>query len=216
VQMQMMFEISRTLRHASYWLIERFGEKLAIEATVERLKSSMTSVYTRSGSVMSTAARIRHENAAGKLESMGVSEKLAQQMSTLLLTRPALDMADLAATYKPDVIEIAKMYATFNEKLGLYWLHVAAEDLAVGDRWHAIARGKLRDEFFLMRRDLAIQILRMRGKRDLASAADLWLSERKEHVERFKDMLEEMKLRSEIDFATLSVAARELRNLIAT
>ena len=216
VQMKMMFEISRTLRHASYWLIERFGERLAIEATVERLKSSMTSVYTRSGSVMSTAARIRHDNAAGKLESMGVSEKLAQQMSTLLLTRPALDMADLAATYKPDVIEIAKMYATFNEKLGLYWLHVAAEDLSVGDRWHAIARGKLRDEFFLMRRELAIQILRMRGKRDLTSAADLWLSERKERVERFKDMLEEMKIRSEIDFATLSVAARELRDLIAT
>jgi len=216
VQMKMMFEVSRTLRHASYWLIERFGEKLGIEATVERLKSSMTSVYTRSGSVMSSSARIRHENAAEKLREMGVSEKLAQQMSTLLLTRPALDMADLAATYKPDVIEIAKMYAFFNEKLGLYWLHVAAEDLEVGDRWHAIARGKLRDEFFLMRRDLAIQILRMRGKRNLTSAAGKWLAERKEHVERFELMLEEMKLRSQVDFATLSVAARELRDLIAT
>jgi len=108
------------------------------------------------------------------------------------------------------------MYAAFNEKLGLYWLHVAAEELEVGDRWHAIARGKLRDEFFLMRRDLAIQVLRMRGKRDLTSAADKWLAERKEHVERFELMLEEMKLRSEIDFATLSVAARELRDLIAT
>jgi len=216
VQMKMMFEVSRTLRHACYWLIERFGEKLAIEATVERLKSGMTSVYTRSGSVMSTSAQIRHEIAAEKLRGMGVSEKLAQQMSTLLLTRPALDMADLAAMYKPDVIEIAKMYAAFNEKLGLYWLHVAAEELEVGDRWHAIARGKLRDEFFLMRRDLAIQVLRMRGKRDLTAAADKWLAEREEQVERFKAMLEEMKLRSEVDFATLSVAARELRNLIAT
>jgi glutamate dehydrogenase len=165
---------------------------------------------------MSTSARIRHENAAEKLRAMGVSEKLAHQMSTLLLTRPALDMADLAATYKPDVIEIAKMYAAFNEKLGLYWLHVAAEELEVGGRWHAIARGKLRDEFFLMRRDLAIQVLRMRGKLDLTSAADKWLAERKEPVERFETILEEMKLRSEVDFATLSVAAREFRDLIAT
>jgi glutamate dehydrogenase len=216
VQMKMMFEVSRTLRHASYWLIEHFGKKLAIEATVHRLKTGMTSVYARSGSVMSNSARIRHENAAEKLREMGVSEKLAQQMSTLLLTRPALDMADLAATYKPDVIEIAKMYAAFNEKLGLYWLHVAAEELEVGDRWHAIARGKLRDEFFVMRRDLAIQVLRMRGKLDLTSAAEKWLAERKEHVDRFKLMLEEMKLRSEVDFATLSVAARELRDLVAT
>ena len=56
----------------------------------------------------------------------------------------------------------------------------------------------------------------MRGKRDLPSAADKWLGQRKDRVERFKTMLEEMKLRSEIDFATLSVAARELRDLIAT
>jgi glutamate dehydrogenase len=147
---------------------------------------------------------------------MGASEKLANRMSALLLTRPALDMADLAATYKPDVIEIAKLYSAFNEKLGLYWLHVAAEDLKAADRWQAIARSKLRDEYFSMRRDLAAQLLRKRGKRDLISAADKWLEDRSGHVERFKNMLEEMKLRSEIDFATLSVAARELRSLIAT
>ena len=215
-QVSMMFEISRSLRHACYWLIERWGDKLAIEPTVARLRAGMNTVYTRTGGIMSTAARERHQVAASEHMAMGASEKLANRMSALLLTRPALDMADLAATYKPDVIEIAKLYSAFNEKLGLYWLHVAAEDLKADDRWQAIARSKLRDEYFSMRRDLAAQLLRKRGKRDLISAADKWLEDRSGHVERFKNMLEEMKLRSEIDFATLSVAARELRSLIAT
>jgi glutamate dehydrogenase len=214
-QMMLMFEISRSLRHASYWLIDRFGAKLDIADSVERLKTAMQMVYTRTGGILSTAARIRHENAKrGHLEN-GVPEKLADRMSALLLTRPALDMADLAAIYKPDVIAIAKLYAVTNEKLGIYWLHECAEDLNFEHRWQAVARGRLRDDFFWMRRDLAIQVLKQRGKSDLDMALERWLAGRDARVRRFKGTLDEMKLRSEIDFATLSVAASELRDLIS-
>ena len=215
-QVTLMFEISRSLRHACYWLIERFGDKLAIESTVERLKTDMAKVYSRTSGVMSTAARERHQKAARNFVEMGVSEKLANRMSALLLTRPALDMADLAAIYKPNIVEFAKLYAATNEKLGIYWLHVCAEDLKVEDRWQAIARGKLRDDFFQMRRELAEQILRRRGKRDIPAAVDKWLEDRSTEVEKFTNLIEEMRLRSEIDFATLSVAAREFRDLIST
>ncbi len=142
-------------------------------------------------------------------------EKLAHRMSHLLLTRPALDMSDLAASYKPDALDLARLYSATNEKLGIYWLHVAAEDLQYEDRWQAIARGKLRDEFFKMRRELAEQILRRRGKNAIPEAVDKWLAARSDRVDRFVNLIEEMKLRPEIDFATLSVAAQEFRDLIA-
>ena len=215
-QVTLMFEISRSLRHICYWLIDRFGDKLAIEPVVTRLKADMSTVYTRTGALLSTPAKIRHQNAANAYVDMGVPEKLAHRMSALLLTRPALDMADLAANYKPDVLEFAKLYAATNQKLGLYWLHVCAEDLEVEDRWQSIARSKLRDEFFCMRRELAEQILRKRGRYSVTEAVDKWLEKRTTQVERFKNMLDEMRLREEIDFATLSVAARELRDLIGT
>ncbi|MDH3266421.1 MAG: NAD-glutamate dehydrogenase, partial [Gammaproteobacteria bacterium] len=216
VQVSLMFEISRSLRHASYWLIERFGDDLAIEATVDRLKANMADIYSRTGGIMSLPARIRHQNAAQGHMDAGVPENLAHRMSALLLTRPALDMADLAATFKPDVLDLAKVYAETNEKLGIYWLHVSAEELHVEDRWQAIARSKLRDDFFRMRRDLAEQIIRKRGKRDMPAAVGKWLDDRSKRVARFTSMIAEMKLREEMDFATLSVAARELRDLITT
>jgi len=214
-QMMLMFEVSRSVRHASYWLIERFGDALDIAATVERLSANMQKVYTRTGGIISTAARMRHEKAAQGYMDNGVSESLANRMSSLLLTRPALDMADLAAIYKPDVIDIAKLYAVTNEKLGIYWLHECAEDLTFEHRWQAMARGRLRDDLFWMRRDLAIQVLKQRGKHDLGVALDKWLDDRSDRVQRFTSTLDEMKLRKEIDFATLSVAATALRDLIA-
>jgi glutamate dehydrogenase len=212
--MSMMFEVSRTLRHVCYWLIEQFGDDLAIETAVERLKDGMTAVYARTSAMLSTSARIRHQNASDKYIATGVPEKLAYRMSRLLLTRAALDIADLASIYKRDVLETAKLYSAFNEHLGLYWMHTSVEDLEVQGRWQAMARSNLREEFYNLRRELAAHLLAGRSKRDMAVRVDEWLVKHAQDVEHFKRMIEEMKLRSEIDFATLTVAAQELRNLM--
>ena len=138
-------------------------------------------------------------------------------MSALLLTRPALDMSDLAASYKPDVIDLAKLYAATNDKLGIYWLHVAAEDLKWQDRWQAVARGKLRDDFFIgCGANWPSRYCGAAGGTKFPRPWTAGWLRGAPKSERFKQLIEEMKLRPEIDFATLSVAAREFRDLIST
>ena len=215
-QMTMMFEVSRTLRHVCYWLIEQFGDELEIELTVERLKAGVNTVYKNSGATMSPNARRRHEEATAGFVKMGVSDQLANRMSVLLLTRAALDIADLAHIYKRDVLETSKLYAAFNRHLGFFWLHAGAEDLRVQGRWQAMARSNLREEFFRLRRDLAEGFLAKRRKQELSVAIDKWINEHGEGITRFRNMVDEMKLRGNLDFATLSVAAQELRHLIST
>jgi glutamate dehydrogenase len=214
-QMSMMFEVSRTLRHACYWLIEQFGDGLKIEPSVKRLKDSLTIVYARPAATMSPNARIRHEHAAAEYIDMGVSEQLANRMSALLLTRVALDIADLAYTCKRDVGETAKLYAAFNQHLGMFWLHSGAEDLKVSGRWQAMARSNLREEFYRLRREMAEPILASRSKKPVGARLDRWLADNQEAITRFRSMVDEMKLRGSFDFATLSVAAQELRDLIS-
>jgi glutamate dehydrogenase len=213
-QVAMMFEVSRTLRHVCYWLIEQQGESLDIVKTVDRLMDNMSTIYSRASTFLSRASYARHVKAEKRYIKVGVPEKLANNMSVLLLTRPALDMADLAAEGNRNVMDVAKLYATFNDTLGLYWLHNRAEDLKVDGRWQAIARSKLRDEFYHCRRDLASKLLAQRKKKPEALAED-WLKKHSDEVERFTRMMAEMKLRDGVDFATLTVAAQELRKLIS-
>ncbi len=213
-QMSMMFEVARVQRHACYWLIENFGDTMQIEPMVQRLKDGMTTVYTKTSAVVSTAAKERHVDAVANYIAMGVPEKLADRMAKLLLTRAALDIADLAATYKRSTVEAARVYSAFNENLGLFWLHEGAEHLKVKGRWQAAARSNLRDEFYRIRRDLAAKLLKSRSKKDVAELVEIYLSKRADKVERFKGMLEEMRLRNVVDFSSLSVAAQELRELI--
>ena len=142
---------------------------------------------------------------------MGVSEQLANKMSALLLTRVALDIADLSFACKRDVGETAKLYAAFNQHLGMFWLHSGAEDLKVSGRWQAMARSNLREEFYRLRREMAEPMLASRSKKPIGDRLDRWLDDNQDAVARFRTMVDEMNLRSSFDFATLSVAAQELR-----
>ena len=215
-QVSMMFEVSRTLRHVCYWLIEQYNDDLDIVKAVDRLKENMSRVYSRSSTYLSRASRARNEAAEQHYTSLGVPEKLVQQMALLLLTRPALDMADLAAERDRDVLDAARLYSTFNDELELHWLHNRAEDLQVDGRWQAIARSNLRDEFYRLRRKLAFELLSKRTTKKPSEIAAAWLKKHAVPVAEFKRMIEEMKLRDDVDFATLTVAAQELRELIET
>jgi glutamate dehydrogenase len=215
-QMSMMFEVSRTLRHACYWLIEQHGDSLDIVKTVERLKDGMAQIYTRSSTYLSKASYLRNDNAQKAWMALGVPEKLAHRMALLLVTRAAVDIADVAAERKRDVLDTARVYATINDGLGLQWLHNSAEDLKVNGRWQAMARSNLRDEFYRIRRDVALRLLTRRGQKDPGEVARKWLERREDKVTHFRHIIEEMKLRGNIDFATLSVAAQELRDLTLT
>ena len=212
-QLAMMFEVSRTLRHACYWLIEQYGDQLDIVKAVDRLKERMARIYTRSGTYLSKASGMRKAQAGAEWIAMGVPKKLAHRMSLLLVTRAAVDIADVAAERNRDVIDTARIFSSFNDALGLQWLHNCAEDLKVSGRWQAMARSNLRDEFYKIRRDIALGLLTRRGKTDGRVVAKKWLDKHEKEVAHFRGMIEEMKLRGNFDFATLSVAAQELRDL---
>jgi len=215
-QMLMMFEISRTLRHGCYWLIEQYGEDLDIVNAVGRLKDGMRRVYKRSSSYVSRAAHSRMQKEQVEWMTMGVPEKLAHSVALLTLTRAALDIVDVAAERRRDVIDSARLYAKFNDALEIYWLHDSAEDLEVHGRWQAQARSNLREEIYQLRRELALGLIKQRSKRDPREVVDKWLQSHATGVARYKRTLDEMKLRGEVDFATLSVAAQELKDLISS
>jgi NAD-specific glutamate dehydrogenase len=66
-----------------------------------------------------------------------------------------------------------------------------------------------------LRRALAFQLLSAKTTKKPGDIAAAWLAKNSEAVLQFKRMIDEMKLRDEVDFATLTVAAQQFRSLIA-
>ncbi|MGH8223750.1 MAG: NAD-glutamate dehydrogenase, partial [Woeseiaceae bacterium] len=213
VQQTMMFEVSRILRHACYWLLWRYGDALDIVEAVGQLKSGMATVYSRVFTFVSSVAKERLKRVADENIRLGVPEKLARKMAGLLLTRGGLDITDLANVHDRDLVDTARMYSVLSDRLGFIWLNRSVEELAVQGRWQAMARSNLRDEFYLIRRDLSTSLLKHRGEAKPIDVFEAWLRRNDAGVRKLDVVLAEMKLRPEIDFAMLSVAAQELRRL---
>jgi glutamate dehydrogenase len=213
IQQEMMFDVSRILRHACYWLIERYGNDLDIVEAVDHLKNGMATIYSRASGIVSGAGKERQRNATEEYVRTGVPEKLARQMAGLLLTRGALDIADLAIIHKKDDVKTAEMYAELSDRLGIIWMNRCVESLEVEGRWHAIARSNLRDEFYRIRRDIVIDVLTARTRGTPTERFNRWMERNALAIRKFDAILAEMRLKNDIDFATLSVASQELRKL---
>ena len=87
------------------------------------------------------------------------------------------------------------------------------EGLEVEGRWQAIARSNLRDDFYRIRRDIATDLLSGRNRGTPLEVFERWMEKNSAAVRKFDAILTEMRLRDDIDFATLSVAGQELRKL---
>jgi glutamate dehydrogenase len=214
LQQTMMFEVSRLLRHACYWLIERYGQDLDIVNAVAHLKPGMAIIYSRIFQIVSGTAKKRQKTVIKGYLDMGVPEKLARRMAGLLLTRGGLDITDLAVSRKRDVFETAQMYAHMSNDLDIVWVNRAVEALNVRGRWQAIARSNLRDEFYHIRRDLVSSIYQTRSRKTPTALYQAWVEKNTAGVAKFEAVLTEMTLRGDADFAMLSVAAQEFRKLV--
>ena len=213
VQQNMMFDVGRILRHACYWLIERYGNDLDIVVAVGHLKDHMATIYSRALSIVIGPAKIRQKNSAQDYVTYGVPEKLAKKMSALLLTRGGLDIADLSIRFGKDIMDTSRMYSEVSDRLGIVWMSRCVEGLEVEGRWQALARSNLRDDFYRIRRDFVVSLLSGRSRKTPEQIFQNWLEKNSGSVRKFDSILSEMQLRPDIDFATLSVASQELRKL---
>ena len=213
LQQSMMFEVGRILRHACYWLLERYDCSLDIVDNVNQLKDGMSTLYSRALNILTGSARERQRKAAEDYMRDGVPERLARKMASLLLTRGGLDICDLANRFRKDVVATGRMYAEMSDRLGIVWMNRGVESLEVDGRWQALARSNLRDDFYRIRRDFAVDLLSGRSRKSPEERFHAWLERNAASVRIFDSILSEMQLRPEIEFATLSVAAQELRKL---
>ena len=213
VQQGMLFDIGRIMRHACYWLIERYGNDLQITEAVGDLKDKMSVLYSKVLSILVGPARERQKNVAAEYIRQGVPEKLARMMAALLFTRGGLDIADIANRFNKDVVSTGRMYAEISDRLGIVWMNRCVENLEPEGRWQALARSNLRDDFYRIRRDFSFALFGGRSRKTPEEIFKNWLNDNSTSVRMFDSILAEMQLRQDVDFATLSVAAQELRKL---
>jgi glutamate dehydrogenase len=212
-QYDLMFEISRMMRRAVYWFLKRYPNELEIEPMVAKWKPGVSVLMKGIMKLESPPGERRLRRQMQQLTEIGVDARLAHQMVALTALTQSLEIIEVARDHELEVAETARLYFELARGLKLDRIRQAIEELEVEGRWRAIARATLRENLAQQQSAVLRKVLANRGRHTPREALGAWLVETKDEIHRVRQILEDMEASGGLDFATLSVAIREVERL---
>jgi glutamate dehydrogenase len=211
VQIDALQVIWALQRSFTRWLLARPGALPTITSAVDRYHDGFQAIYAGED-ILTAAQRPAYEQSLVDWRAKGVPDGLASQLAALPYLEASPDIIELARERKRKPVDVARVYFRLADALNLPWLVQQIDALEVDGRWHAVARGVLRDELAAQQGALVAQVLSMPG-RDADTKVAQWLA-RDDAALRFTlGMLSELAAQKTLDYPTASVAVRRLAQL---
>ncbi len=212
-QMDAMQVVWALIRHATRWLLNAPGQRLDIAAAVARYSPGVAAVRAALGRLVADGDRAAIASRIAHWKGLGFPDALAAELAALPALTSVFDVIEVAIETGAPVERAAQVHFALGEALHLAWLTQRVEELPVEGRWHAQARGTMRDELYTQQRALAAQVLRYGDASEPAAAVATWLG-RDDPALRFTlAMLADMRGHAAMDYPTVSVAVRRLAQL---
>jgi glutamate dehydrogenase len=197
-QVAMALKARILLERATRWLLRNRRRPLDIEATIARYAPGAAALADALPALVAAPAED------------GVPAELAERVAHLEALVPALDIVEIAESAGLDAAATGAVYYALGDRLELNWLRDRIVALSRATRWDAMARAALRDDVYAEQAALTAEVVRAGGD------VDAWLAANSAAVERSLQVLADIRTGGRFDLARLSVAVRELRNLIAS
>ncbi|HEY5624384.1 MAG TPA: NAD-glutamate dehydrogenase [Gammaproteobacteria bacterium] len=210
-QYELLFQIGRRLRHAIYWLLQRYPNVESVDAMVRRFAPGVTQVEKALASISGAVPDRR--TGRSQLERFRFPGALAKPLEVLAAAPQVLDIIEIAEDCNVGKAQVAAVYFELGQRLRLGWIQEKIESLRVEGRWPATARTTLREHLTRQQYRLVRAILKRRGARSPSAALKAWLDNSATAIDHALQNLKDMESSGVFDFATLSVAIREIERL---
>ncbi|GIX35649.1 MAG: glutamate dehydrogenase [Lysobacteraceae bacterium] len=212
-QIDALLLIWAVLRAQTRWLLQKPGRRGDIAEEVARYQPGMAELQARLAQALAGEDAERIAQQRQHWRSLGFPDGLAQRLAVLPLLDQALYLIEVAIEHDGSVLDVARVHSDLGQALHLRWLLERIEELPVEGRWHALARGALRDELQSQQGRLVAQLLQGPRKLPAEQRVGRWIS-RDDPALRFTlQMFAEIRSQRGTDYPTVQVAVRRLAQL---
>jgi glutamate dehydrogenase len=207
VQCEMIIEWRGLITRATTWFLRSRRLEEPMERGAQRLIPAVAALRTQLEPEAAATAQVVAWVQAG------TPPKLAQQVGAADRLFSALDIAEVADAGHSPLEATSAVYFGIGERLGLEKLRQQIELLPADTHWQSLAKIALADDLADLQRSIALDaVSRLQGPADEKLSA--WEVRNPLTFARAKRMVAELADAAVPDLAMLSVALRELRNLI--
>lgn len=207
VQAEMVTTLRGLLTRATTWFLRSRRLFEPTQQQVSRFAPAVQALRAHLAGAPAGSAR------ASRWVAAGVPAELAGAVDGAEALFSALDIAEIAEAGQRALELTSQVHAGVGARLGLERMRQQIEQLPADSYWQGLAKLALTDDLADLQRSIAQQAL----KHDDGSAGavlDRWEQGNRQALERAQRLLAELQDASTGDLAMLSVALRELRNLV--
>ncbi len=214
LQAEMLYNVSRLIRRSTRWMLRNRRMHLDIKDTTEHFQPSVQILFKSIDKLIVGKEKERYQEVRKKYMEAGVPAILAGQIASVRPMISALDIIESANLEGFSLEEVAETYFHVGEHLELCWFRDAINSQNIDNRWEALAKEACRDDLDWQQRGLTIAILSANAnEKSLEKKMSNWLLVHNHLIERWKNMLSNLRSTSSTNFVMFTVAVRELMDL---
>ena len=214
-QNALYLESRRLLDRSIRWFLQSRGGSIDVSTEVARFGTAVAEIAPLVPDSLVGIERDRLQVGTARFEELGAPRDIAQRASAMLDVFAMLDVVSIADRAGLAPVEVMPVYFELSERYNVDRLLTRITSLPRGDRWTALARQALRTDLYAALADLSLSVVRTTEPADATDRILAWEDRNREGLARARATLNEITAQPVGDLATLSVALRVLRNLVA-
>lgn len=215
LQTRMLLAGGKLVRRASLWCLRHCTRPFDVAAIVDRFAPGADRLAEQLPEILDPVDSDRLHDTARPYVEGGIPEDISLRVAALEPLSLALDIIDVANSSGEILDSVAIIYFSLGSQLELHWLREQVQALPMETHWQARASAALEDDLLAHQKALVSEALRLTSSEVPAETRLInWLEQNRNAVDRCRNVFSELKTYASLEFAMLSVALREVDNLV--
>jgi glutamate dehydrogenase len=214
VKLDLLHMLIRLTRRTTRWLLRNRRQNLNCSEIIQQFTRPIAAVLEHLPELHEVEWINLWSAEKDSIIKQGVAEPLASRLAASDSMFISLGVVDTALQLDKPVQQVARLYFKLGEMLSLDWFMAQIVALHPENRWQDLARESYVDDLEGQRRRLTASLGCDTGGDDLDSLIAGWQEQQAALIERWKFMIKDLRNGPTPDFAMISVALRELLDLV--
>ncbi len=217
VQIEMLLEVARMIERSVLWMLRHIPAPMNMATTIKKLKPGVDELRKTLSTVCSDEVLKYVKSHADKYTSEGVPKKIANDIATIYRLASANEISATAEGTKQTQSNVAKVYFLVGQRFGLDSLRRRAEGFSGGSHWDKLAVSAAIEELYGHQAGITRAVVSLAKTKRQAGpkALESWISNNAASIDRYDQVLAEVKGAEILSLSMLTVAIRQLNAMLA-
>jgi glutamate dehydrogenase len=205
-KIDMFTELAKIMRRGISWFLKHLKHPIDISCTIDEFWQPARSLSLVIGTLLLGEARIKFDEKTRLYSSLGVADKLANNIATLDSLVSAFDIIYIAKKTNCKILNVANLYFATGNKFSIDCLRKACDRQINDSYWHKLSIQSIKDDLFDQQRRLLTKII---DKSEVTIDLDVWIDNNINSARIFLDFIGRIKSQENIDLNILILANKK-------